>query len=226
MILGVLLIAFGIDATSPGARKTISFQRNLQQTNIHDLRRSSIIAAKYDNADVTFYPAQSIPEKVTPPAPVNSFLRRTSTFAISCLFVTLTWRTFNSYAILEEIASRYRASTNFLISGMLVLNVVALLANVFRPMQLKTSIKVALGVNMIKEALESLFDLYMIIFPNKFGALNRDFYFGKFAYSVFFTAFLWTFSTARWATGSASSPSPPPPPPPQSSFPERRSRRH
>jgi hypothetical protein len=128
----------------------------------------------------------------------RSLLLNMGQISINFMYATLVWR---SLTLLDIAAQNPNKLLKFVssksLSLMVLLNIVALIANIFRPMKYKNLLKVGLGLNVVQEWIDLLYNVFMISLSSD-RSYPREFYFGRLIWNLWFTVSGLANLKSRW----------------------------
>ena len=130
---------------------------------------------------------------------VNPLVKKASTISISALFGLLIWRSLTSYEMANEFMSdSARVLTATPVAGLLLANLVGFVVNILKPINFKNHLKVILAVNIVREWVELLYNVFMLIFSSSKSLTPREVYFGRFFMNCWWSLLCVSFSRSRW----------------------------
>ena len=131
---------------------------------------------------------------------LNPLVRQTTTASIALLFGLLIWRSLTSF----ELASQFTNSSLLLLAlvpsvALLVTNIAGFLLNIIKPYNFKNHLKVILAINIVREWIELIYSLIMIvIWSPSSSSLPRETYFGSIFMNIWWCVVCFSFSRSRW----------------------------
>jgi hypothetical protein len=130
---------------------------------------------------------------------VNPLLKQANTFSVGLLFMLLVWRNLGVYELADQFVSlRMRALTLPPLIAIMIANLAGFLINVMKPQGFKNQLKVILAVNTVREWIEMVYNIVVVIGSSRYSSIPRDVYIGKFFMNVWWIAFCVSFSKSRW----------------------------
>lgn len=139
------------------------------------------------------------------------YLSQAHPTTVGILFGLLIWRSLSVYDTITQYTTSNltNAFMKHALCGLLITNVIGFLLNFFKPQMMKTILKSILAMNTIREGLEGLFNIYMILFGAYPG--ERDVYIGRLFMNGWWMLLCVGYSKARWmASYSATANNTPP----------------
>ena len=152
--------------------------------------------------------------------PVNPLMKQASTGAIGILFVLLIWRSLAAY----ELADQFNVGITRIIAVtptvlILLANLAGFVVNMMKPHNFKNTLKVVLAMNVIREFIEMLYNISMLVLNNRRSGLQiipTEVYIGRFFMNAWWLSLCLTFSKSRWVLAVI-----PPSPQQQQSIPQQ-----
>ena len=135
---------------------------------------------------------------------LNPFLKQASTASIGVIFALLSWRVLTAYEMSDGFKNSLLrficVNTSVLL---LFLNLGGFLINFFRPLNFKDQLKSILIANVLREWVELVYNLLMILAASLNGNSNipREVYFGRFFMNVWWSILSGAFVKSRWVKG-------------------------
>ena len=125
---------------------------------------------------------------------INPLMKQANTASIALLFVLLIWRTFSCFEMAEQILSAHTKALLLVPATILTCaNAIGFFVNLLKPMGFKNHLKVILALNLIREGIEMLFNVMMMIFSD-----SREIFFGRFFVNCWWFFLCYSFSKSRW----------------------------
>eukprot|EP01036_Dinobryon_divergens_P026584 gene26584-35252_t len=125
---------------------------------------------------------------------INPLMKQANTASIALLFVLLIWRTFSCFEMAEQILSAHTKALLLVPATILTCaNAIGFFVNLLKPMGFKNHLKVILALNLIREGIEMLFNVMMMIFSD-----SRELFFGRFFVNCWWFFLCYSFSKSRW----------------------------
>ena len=151
--------------------------------------------------------------------PVNPLMKQASTGAIGILFVLLIWRSLAAY----ELADQFNVGITRIIAVtptvlILLANLAGFVVNMMKPHNFKNTLKVVLAMNVIREFIEMLYNISMLVLNTRRSGLQiipTEVYIGRFFMNAWWLSLCLTFSKSRWVLAVI------PPSPQQQSVPQQ-----
>ena len=151
--------------------------------------------------------------------PINPLMKQASTGAIGILFVLLIWRSLAAY----ELADQFNVGITRIIAVtptvlILLANLAGFVVNMMKPHNFKNTLKVVLAMNVIREFIEMLYNISMLVLNNRRSGLQiipTEVYIGRFFMNAWWLSLCLTFSKSRWVLAVI------PPSPQQQSVPQQ-----
>lgn len=133
------------------------------------------------------------------PQQLNPLVKQASTASIGILFMLLIWRSLAAY----ELADQFNAGSLRIVAVaptvlILCANLMGFVINVMKPFNFKNQLKFILAMNSIREFIELLYNIVMLVFNSPNSGISRDVYFGRFFMNVWWLSLCVTFSKSRW----------------------------
>ena len=131
---------------------------------------------------------------------LNPLVRQTTTASIALLFGLLIWRSLTSF----ELASQFTDDSMRLLSlipsvALLVANIAGFLLNIVKPYNFKNHLKVILAINIIREWVELVYSLFMMVtWSPTSSVVPRETYFGSMFMNIWWCVVCFSFSRSRW----------------------------
>ena len=136
---------------------------------------------------------------------LNPLVRQTTTASIALLFGLLIWRSLTSF----ELASQFTNSSLLLLAlvpsvALLVTNIAGFLLNIIKPYNFKNHLKVILAINIVREWIELIYSLFMIVkltwssSSSSLSSIPRETYFGSMFMNIWWCVVCFSFSRSRW----------------------------
>lgn len=124
------------------------------------------------------------------------YLTQANPASIGILFLLLIWRLLGIYEIADNKGNQISAiAVKYGTVCLLACNVAGFLAAVFRPVALKNHLKVILASNILREGLEAMFNMFMILTAK---ATLRELHFGRLLMNLWWGYLCFSFSKSRW----------------------------
>ena len=172
-----------------------SFNSGAEHRNSNDY---SLALSQYNRRASGGNPQQQTPPKVQHPREENPLVKQASVVSIFVLFILLTWRSLSAYELADQFSSRsLRIITVAPTVGILLANLIGFVLNALKPSNFKNQLKVILAVNIIREIVELLYNMFMLVITSGLAPIPREVYFGRFFMSVWWLLFLTKFSKSR-----------------------------
>ena len=125
---------------------------------------------------------------------INPLMKQANTASIALLFVLLIWRTFSCFEMAEQILSANTKAMLLVPATILTCaNAIGFFVNLVKPMGFKNHLKVILALNLIREGIEMIFNVIMMIF-----SFSRELFFGRFFVNCWWFFLCYSFSKSRW----------------------------
>lgn len=129
----------------------------------------------------------------------NPLIKQVPTASVGILFGLLIWRTFTA----QELASQFTTPLLQYLSIpplilLLLVNIAGFIVNIIKPINFKNQMKFILGMNVVREWIELIYNVIMMAFYPKTCINPREAYFGRFLMNIWWTALCSTFSKSRW----------------------------
>ena len=164
-----------------------SISSNSQFGDFHDLR-----SKQYETAQVR-------------DIPLNPLVTKASTASVGILFGLLIWRCLSSYELADQFASgTIRMLFTAPIIAILGLNVIGFIVNLIKPVNFKNHLKVILAINVIREWLEGIYNVIMLILGSSQSIIPREVYFGRLFMNAWWSALCISFSKSKWVLSAPS----------------------
>ena len=116
--------------------------------------------------------------------------------SINILFIMSIWRCIVLYDLATSFTSPVLKSVSTLpLQFLLILNVLSLFVNLLRPMQYKNILKIAMGLNIVKEWVDLAYNLFIIVFgpsildlqtPQEIQYFTKGYFFGRLMLNMWF----------------------------------------
>jgi hypothetical protein len=136
---------------------------------------------------------------VAQPPAINPLLKQASTASIGILFGLLSWRSMTAYEMADGFRSKFLRMVTVCPSVLiLLLNLFGFLVNLVRPLNFKNHLKFILVVNIVREFVESGFNLVKIIGTNSRSLIPREIYFGRLFMNAWWLLLTMSISKSRW----------------------------
>eukprot|EP01038_Epipyxis_sp_PR26KG_P004391 gene4391-6209_t len=134
------------------------------------------------------------------PTQINPLLKQASTVSIGLLFGLLTWRTLAAYEMADQFSrgSFIRLAATIPTSIILFSNLIGFLVNILKPLNFKNHLKFILALNILREWIELLYNMLMMIITNAMSPTPREIYFGKFLMNCWWLTLCISFIKSRW----------------------------
>ena len=126
--------------------------------------------------------------------------------AVGVLFIMLTWRSLSSYELAEQFSNpflKFMAKTPTIL--IMVANILGIVTNIVKPKNFKNVMKSILAVNMIREIVESIYNVMKITVNHSTLSddLPKGIYFGRLFGNVWWMLLCISFSKSRWSSGQS-----------------------
>ena len=129
----------------------------------------------------------------------SPFLRQAPTASIGVLFGLLIWRSYTAFELSDGFSSvLLKLFTKTPVSIILLADVVGFLVNLVKPHNFKNYLKVILGLNLIREIIELVYNLFKVIFTPSHGIISREFYVGRLVMNLWWFSLCMAFQKSRW----------------------------
>ena len=147
--------------------------------------------------------------------PMNPLLKRVSTASLCLIYFILAWRALGSYELSGLFVNGiFRFLCTVSVSIVFISNCIALIlclaGNVLKPIDVKNQLKFVLALNTIKESVELVYNILMMVLASSGAEFSKDFYLGRFITSLYFLMLCLSTSKIRWTAAPPSSFAPPP----------------
>jgi hypothetical protein len=126
---------------------------------------------------------------------VLPFLKESAVHMITCLFAFLIWRLVSVYDIIaSERISFFTSSAKYFTSFLFFLNVLCVVLQLLKPLRYKSLLKSVLALDILREVLAVLVNLYSAFALPPF----RELFLGRAIGNVCWGLFCYSFSKSRW----------------------------
>ena len=147
--------------------------------------------------------------------PINPLLKRVSTASLCLIYFILAWRALGSYELSGLFVNGIiRFFCTVSVSIVFISNCIALIlclaGNVLKPIDVKNQLKFVLALNTIRESVELVYNILMMVLASSGAEFSKDFYLGRFITSLYFLMLCLSTSKIRWTAAPPSSFAPPP----------------
>jgi len=159
------------------------------------------------NSLQSYLQQQNTPQipRVQHPKEENPLVKQASVISVCILFILLTWRSLSAYELADQFTSSLVRTIAVAPSvGILLLNMVGFVINAMKPYSFKNQLKAILAINIIREIVELMYNMLMLIMSTAISPIPREVYFGRFFMSVWWLLLLTKFSKSRWVMTSTS----------------------
>ena len=133
---------------------------------------------------------------------IHPLLRKVSSASLSLIYLLLAWRAMGCYDSSAQFSmSLLRFMSNIPVAAIFILDIIGFIISiglVVNPNKLKVQLKLILACNTIREVIELIYNVIMIIISTSVSKFNRDFYFGRMIASVYFLMLCLSTSKIRW----------------------------
>lgn len=152
-------------------------------------------------SNIRAYPASNVakPQVQHPKGDSNPLLKKATDGSIVVLFLLLTWRTLATYEMSESFSSTVmRILTAIPIMLLLCSNVAGIAVNIMKPTNFKAYMKGILALNILRECIEIVYNIYMLMFSTSFRRIPKEVYFGRFFSNIWWLSLCVSFIKSRW----------------------------
>lgn len=138
--------------------------------------------------------------------PVHPLLMRSTTASVCLLFGLLIWRSLSSYEMADQFVSKSaRLLASIPIITILFANVVGLAVNLIKPLNFKNHLKAILAANIVREWVEFVYNLFMVLFASARATTPRTEYLGRIFMNIWWNLICFSFIKSRWVLSESSS---------------------
>ena len=136
---------------------------------------------------------QTLPDRLKQALP---YLMQANPASIAVLFGLLIWRLLSIYEVADSKGNTFLALfSKYSTLLILITNSLGFLVTVFKPVVLKNYLKFILVINILREWVEGLFNIFMMITGK---AQIREMHFGRLLMNVWWSYLCFSFSKSRW----------------------------
>jgi len=135
---------------------------------------------------------------------LNPLVRQTTTASIALLFALLIWRSLTSFELASQFMDHSVLQHLSLLPSivLLITNIIGFLCNIIKPYNFKNHLKVILAINIVREWIELVYSLFMVITwsstSSSVSIISRETYFGSMFMNIWWCVVCFSFSRSRW----------------------------
>jgi hypothetical protein len=132
------------------------------------------------------------------PPLINPLLKQAGTASIGLLFSLLIWRSFSAFEMADQFVSPLRLFALIPIIIISCANAFGFILNFMKPLNFKNHLKFILFLNIIREWVELIYNMIMLIITTSTSTIPRQTYFGRFFMNCWWSILCVSFSKSRW----------------------------
>mmetsp|Transcript_1285 Transcript_1285/g.2082 ORF Transcript_1285/g.2082 Transcript_1285/m.2082 type:complete len:264 (+) Transcript_1285:81-872(+) len=130
---------------------------------------------------------------------ISPLVKQASTGAIGLLFGLLIWRSLSAYEMADQFVNEsFRIMAIIPVMALLLANITGFIVNLLKPLNFKNHLKVILALNVIREWVELVYNVVMLITTSGTAQIPREVYFGRFFMNCWWSLWCFSFSKSRW----------------------------
>ena len=133
-----------------------------------------------------------------PPPYVNPLFKQAGTASIGVLFCLLIWRSFSAFEMADQFDSSMRLYALLPIIIISCANAFGFIINFLKPLNFKNHLKFILFLNIVREWVELVYNMFMLVITRSDSVIPRQTYFGRFFMNCWWTMLCISFSKSRW----------------------------
>lgn len=125
---------------------------------------------------------------------LNPLLKQANTASIGLLFILLIWRTLACFEMADQFQSvTMRTLTSIPAIALSCANAIGFVVNLIKPLNFKNHLKFILALNLVREGIEIVYNMYMMVF-----SISKETYLGRFFVNCWWFMLCYSFSRSRW----------------------------
>jgi hypothetical protein len=167
------------------------------------LKNSNSIQSKYFHQPTSFIAAagrtNDIQFELQNTRPDNRIASQVTAASIGTLFVVLIWKLMIAFELADQITNTFQRNiATISLCIVLICNVAGFLFNIFSPLMFKSYLKIILAINMLREFISMMYNIFNMVFPSQDSNIPPEAYFLSIAYNLWIGILCYSFSKSRW----------------------------
>jgi hypothetical protein len=195
-VLFNFIIIFSTTSKSENLSSKDRLQTLLLRNRQDEERRQELLCKTDSNVSINTLVQNP---STNPSNKVHPFLTKLPWASLSIIYFLLTWRAMGCYDSSGQFSiSMIRTLSNVPVTIIFVLNILGVIISIVNPLKLRVQLKLILAINTLREIIELMYNVIMIIISTSVSKFNRDFYYGRMIASIYFLTLCVSTSRIRW----------------------------